>query len=78
MDLEECKVDSCVFRRLVNGRVALMVRVHVDDIIVAGKKNTLNKFFEELRQRFSVKTEGNLACTLAVLFQEAGNQVSWR
>lgn len=46
--------------RLVDGRVALMVRVHVDDIIVGGEKDACNKFLEKLRQGFPVKTEGKL------------------
>ena len=34
MNLELCKAEPCVFSRLVNGKVELMVGVHVDDIIV--------------------------------------------
>ena len=78
MGLEQCKVEPCVSRRLIDGRVVLMVGVHFDDIIVSGKKDDCNKFLEELRQRFPVKTKGSLACTLVVLFREARNRVSWR
>ena len=49
MGLEQCKAESCVFHRLIDGRVVLMVGVHVDDIIVSGKKDDCMKFLEELR-----------------------------
>ena len=48
MGLEQCKAEPCVFRRLIDGRVALMVGVHVDDIIVSGKQDDCSKFLEEL------------------------------
>ena len=61
-----------VFRRLVNGKVELMVGVQVDDTIVCGEKDACDKFLGELR------TKGNLGCILSVHLCEIGNQVSWR
>ena len=61
MGLEQCKAEPCVFRRLVDGRVALMIGVHVDNITVSGKKNDCNNFLDKLRQRFPVKSEGELS-----------------
>ena len=40
------------FPQASDGRVALMVRVHVDNITVSGKRDDCNKFTEEFRQRF--------------------------
>ena len=37
-----------------------MVGVHVDDIIVCDEKDAYNKFYDELRQRFPVKNQGEL------------------
>ena len=34
MELEQCKAEPCIFRQMINGKVVLMVGVHVDDIIV--------------------------------------------
>ena len=78
MGLEQYKAEPCVFRRLVDDRVALMVGVHVDDIVVSGKEDDCNKFLEELRQRFPVKNEGELSVYTSCAFQEIGDQVSWR
>ena len=47
--------EPCVFRRLIDGRVMLMVGVHVDDIVVSDDKDAYDKFLEELRQRFPLK-----------------------
>ena len=33
-DMEQCKSDPCVFRKVVDGVVKLIVVIHVDDILV--------------------------------------------
>ena len=33
--MEQCKAESCVFRKKIKHEVSLMVGVHVDDIIVS-------------------------------------------
>ena len=48
--LEQCKVETCAFRLMVEGEVSLMVGVHVDDIIVSGVENACEKFFAQLKQ----------------------------
>ena len=35
MRMEQCKAEPCIFRKMVNDKVSLMVGVHVDDIIVS-------------------------------------------
>ena len=60
MGLGQCKAEPCVFRRLINGKVELMVRVHVDDIIVSNEKDAFNKFHDVLRQRFPVRNQGEV------------------
>ena len=55
---EQCRADPCVYRKIVEGVVGLSLVLHVDDILVSGKKeacdelhNTLNVFF--VRPKFS-------------------------
>lgn len=48
MHLEQFKAEPCVFRRSVNGKVALMVGVQVDNGIVPGEKDACDKLLEEL------------------------------
>ena len=33
--MEQCKAEPCVFRKIINNEVSVMVGVHVDDIIVS-------------------------------------------
>ena len=35
MRMGQCKAEPCIFRKMVNDKVSLMVGVHVDDIIVS-------------------------------------------
>ena len=57
---EQCLVDLCVFRLMLNNAVVAMLVVHVDDIKIAGTKEVtdsvvadLNKIFlQNIRARF--------------------------
>ena len=35
--MQQIKADPCMFRKMVNGEVSLIVCVHVDDIAIATK-----------------------------------------
>ena len=37
--MEQCKAESCAFRKIIKNEVSLMVGVHVDDIIVSGEQD---------------------------------------
>ena len=60
MGMEKCKVEPCIFRKMVNGKVSLMVGVHVDDIILSGEKDVCDVFFNDLKVCFPVKHQGGL------------------
>ena len=36
--MEQCRADPCVYRKIVEGVVKLILVVHVDDILVSGEK----------------------------------------
>ena len=58
--MEQCKVEPCISRRMTNKQVSLMIGVHVDDIIMTGEKDVCAAFFDELKERFPVKHQGEL------------------
>ena len=72
--LEQCKAEPCVFRLMIEYEVSLMGGVHVDDIIVCGRKNACKKFFAQLKQRFPVKNQGGLKMYTVVVSFVTGNQ----
>ena len=75
MGLEQCKAEPCVFRRMANEKVELMVGVHVDDIIVCGEKMLATSSLMSCDRDSQSRTKGSLRCTLAALLYEIGNQV---
>ena len=47
--MEKSKADPCVFRKVVDGAVTLIVCVHVDDLAVRAKdKETFDDFYAQL------------------------------
>ncbi|CAN0460352.1 unnamed protein product, partial [Scytosiphon promiscuus] len=41
--MEQCKTDPCVFRKIRDGKVVLILVVHVDDMAVAGEDNEVRE-----------------------------------
>ena len=57
---EQTKADPCVFRKVVDGEVEMVVIVHVDDILAHAKgRVTMDRFAAELGQKFKLKDMGD-------------------
>ena len=69
MRMGQCKAEPCIFRKMVNDKVSLMVGVHVDDIIVSEEQDMCDEFFDQLRQRFPVKNLGELKIYTGCTFE---------
>ena len=69
MRMEQCKAEPCIFRKMINNKVSLMVGAYVDDIIVSGEQDMWDEFFDQLRQRFSAKTLGELKMYTGCAFE---------
>ena len=54
-DFEQCLVDPCVFRLIVNDEVAAMLVVYVDDIKIAATKEITDSVVADLNKRFPTK-----------------------
>ena len=51
--IEQCRTDPCVSRMVVDGKVELIMAVHVDDIVIAGSDETCKDFHAALTTKFS-------------------------
>ena len=56
----QCLADSCVFRSVEGGKVAMHLVVHVDDMFAAGKKERCGQFGKDLGRLVPVKSLGEL------------------
>ncbi|CAM9940014.1 unnamed protein product, partial [Ascophyllum nodosum] len=57
---EQAKADPCVFRKVVDGEVEMVVVVHVDDILAHTKDQaTTDRFAAELGPKFKLKDIGD-------------------
>ena len=59
-DMEQCKSDPCVFRKVVDGVVELIVVVHVDDILVGGEKEACDELHLLLNKKFPTNNLGEV------------------
>ena len=60
LGFEQCMTDVCVFRLIEDGRVAITVVVHVDDIFAAGSKDRCDRMCDDLRRMIPIKHLGDL------------------
>ena len=58
--MEQCRTDPCVFRMVVDGKVELIMAVHVDDIVIAGSDETCKDFHAALVTKFPTNNLGEL------------------
>ena len=55
-DLEQCRADPCVYRKIVEGVVKLRLVVHVDNVLVSGKKEACDELHHTLNENFPTET----------------------
>ena len=60
LGFQQCLADTCVFRLVEEGRVAIIAVVHVDDIFAVGLKSRCDVFRDELNRMVPVKNLGEL------------------
>jgi hypothetical protein len=69
MKMVQSLVDPCLYYWLNEKReVILMAVVHVDDILLSGKKETIERFKTEIRKRFNISELGKLKKHLGVWY----------
>ena len=58
---EQCKVDPCIFRKIVDGVVVMIVGVCVDDLLVEGSEEDCESLLVSLNKKFLTNDLGE--CT---------------
>ena len=58
--MRQCQTDLCVYKKIVEGVVKLILVVHVDDILVSGKKDTSGVLHLTLNENFPTENLGEL------------------
>ena len=60
LGFEQCVTDVCVFYLIEDGRVAITVDIHVDDIFPVGQKERCDRLCADLNRAIPVKNLGEL------------------
>ena len=60
--MDRSKADPCVFRKVVDGEVTLIVCVYVDDLAITTKnKEAFDRFYAKLKEEFPVNDMDDLS-----------------
>ena len=59
--MEQSSTDPCVFLTVVDGKVELMMAIHVDDIVIAGSDEACGDFHAALNAKFPTNNLGEFA-----------------
>ncbi|CAB1106812.1 unnamed protein product [Ectocarpus sp. CCAP 1310/34] len=55
---EQCKADTCVFRKMADEVVVMIIVIYVDDILVAGSDEDCEELLASLNKKFPTKNLG--------------------
>ena len=58
--MEQCRADPCVFRKMKNKEVVLILVVHFDDLLVSGNETVCEELLCVLHGQFSTQSLGEL------------------
>ena len=58
---EQCKGDPCIFGKIIDGVVVMIVGVHVDDLLVGGSQEDCESLLLSLNKKFPTNSLGE--CT---------------
>ena len=59
--LEQCKADPCIFRKIVDGVVVMIVGVYVDDLLRGGSEEDCESLLASLNKKVPTNKIGK--CT---------------
>ena len=68
--MEECKSDPCVFRLVREGKIVLILAVHVDDIAGAGPRDEVDKLVVVLSDDLTTNDLGELSFFTGCVFSQ--------
>ena len=67
--MEQCRTEPCIFRMVVDGKVELIMAVHLDDIVIPGSNETCKDFHEALVVKFPTNKLGELTWYTGCVFK---------
>jgi hypothetical protein len=75
MGLKQCKSDPCILYQENNtGELCLMIAVHVDDSLTAGRNSEVTRFMDEFEKHLKIEWLGPLTKHLAVWWEFCTDQ----
>ena len=73
----QCLADACVFWLMEDGRVVMIIVVHVDDIFAVGEKTSDDQFGRDLNKMVLVKTLGELRWYSGCFYERDWEKEIW-
>ena len=73
---EQCLVDTCVFRLMMNDEVVAMLVVHVDGVKIAATKEITDSVVADLNKRFPTKHLGEVTWYLGSEYKRDREKVT--
>ena len=74
--MEQCRADPCVYRKVVEGVVKLILVVHVDDILVSGEKEACDGQHHIQNEKIPTENLGELKWYLGCVVERDWQQGS--
>ena len=53
-----CRADTCILFKRVDGVLKIVMSIHVDDSLCAGRKSDLDELYAKVREKYKITTLG--------------------
>ena len=64
-----CRADPCILYKLVDGVLKIVMSIHVDDSLCAGRKSDLDELYAKVREKYKITTLGVIKNYLGVNYE---------
>ena len=61
-----CRADPCILYKRVDGVLKIVMSIHVDDSLCAGRKSDLDELYAKVRKKYNITTLGVITKYLGV------------
>jgi hypothetical protein len=70
LGMVQCKIDPCVFYRIgEEGFLELIIACHVDDLIIAGRKAVIEKYYDAFEKHLKIERLGKMKKHLGIWWE---------
>jgi Reverse transcriptase (RNA-dependent DNA polymerase) len=76
LKLQQRMTDPCIFYKVKNNKVVLILAMYVDDTLCLGHKEELERMYKEIQKKFKIEKLGRLKKHLGIWYESKNDKIT--